>query len=462
MTAWPLPLGEKGRKRLVLTGEVILAAGVSLVAAASLTWPSVLHLDEVIIGSGELGGWLWRYWWHFMEVDALAASDLGLLEKITLFFSLGRYPETGNILDVLLLSYPLQQFLDLPTHYNAKVFLILVGDGMLGYLLARTLTPSRTAAMAAATVAVINPINMQDLYGSGLRQVTLWWVLLLPVLLMRVERSQRVMHGVAVGVCFALCAGFYWFYGLFAAMFLLIWGIHYAWRRRGTLQWRRVARWMLPMVVAAVAGVLLFFVPYMQAPGGAATGAGAASALPELSFFLRFPDYDVIKDVPLRPATYSENVLSSLNRTIRSSWSLDYPVNPTYFRALSVVVFLFGVLPALLGRGKLREQQRFWLLVWVVFFLGTLGPFLKIGGGQDSSEVLVLGEGAQQRASNELDIVHGQLGVLGQPLVLGQQVEVQADDVTGNRGRRHRRSGARVPREQVAHHGLDRIAALRF
>jgi len=368
--------------------EACLAGLVAMVAAAVLTWPALPHSDQVILGGGELGGWLWRHWWHFMELDALAQSDLSWLQRFQMFFALGRYPETGNVLDVLLVSYPLQLFLDLPAYYNAKVFIILLGNGFCGYMLARTLVGSISASLVATVIAVVNPLAIQDIHGSGLRQVVLWWVLLLPVFLALAVRTSRWVYGVAAGVTFALSAGFYWFYGLFAAVFLLLWGLHYIWQRRGVLIWSGLLGWAIPMVVTAGVLSVLFFVPYLQAAGGAEAGGGTGTVLPELSFFLPFPEYDVIKDVPLRPSNYAENVLSSLNRNIMSSWSADYIFNPAHFRALSIIVLLGGVLPAFFKRGTTSSDARFWLIVFLFFYVGTLGPYLKFGGNQDNAEVV--------------------------------------------------------------------------
>ena len=370
--------------------EALVATAVALGAAAVITWPALPHTDSVIMGGGELGGWLWRYWWHFLELDALGESDLGWMERARIFFALGRYPETGNILDVLLISYPLQRLMELPGHYNAKIFLVLVGNGLCGYLLARSLVGSRSASLVAAVIAVVNPLAIQDIHGSGLRQVVLWWVLLLPVLLNRAATTGRWQWGAATGACFALSAGFFWIYGLFSAVFLGLWGLYFVWSRRGSMAWKRVARWAVPLVVTATVLSVLFFVPYLQAAGGAEAGGGTGTVLPELSFFLPFPEYDVIKDVPLRPSNYAENVLSSLNRNIMSSWSMDYLFNPAHFRALSLVVLLCGVIPALLHRGDSSGRGRFWLVVFFFFYLGTLGPYLKLGGNQDNAEVVRL------------------------------------------------------------------------
>ena len=70
--------------------------------ASALTWPMIIHLDEVVIGGGELGGWFWRQWWHFEEIRALQTVDLGFIGSLEALISLGRFPETGNILDLLL------------------------------------------------------------------------------------------------------------------------------------------------------------------------------------------------------------------------------------------------------------------------------------------------------------------------------------------------------------------------
>ena len=90
--------------------EVLLVLLVYVGVSIAATWPTIIHLDEVVLGGGELGGWIWRQWWHFQEIDALGQSDdPGWNDKLSLLVGLGRYTETGNILDILLLSYPLDR-----------------------------------------------------------------------------------------------------------------------------------------------------------------------------------------------------------------------------------------------------------------------------------------------------------------------------------------------------------------
>ena len=173
----------EGKKKRHIVIEVLVALLFYSFAAAALTWPAIIHLDEVLLGGGELGGWLWRQWWHFEEVRALQQSELGLLAGTEALIALGRYPETGNILDILLFSYPLRNWAGFPADHNLKILLILIGNGVCGYALARSLTDSRLLSLSSGLIAIINPLVIQDINKLGLRQVVLWWLLLFPVFL---------------------------------------------------------------------------------------------------------------------------------------------------------------------------------------------------------------------------------------------------------------------------------------
>jgi hypothetical protein len=369
------------RRTLVVGLEILLALSLSVAAACLLTWPMPAAMDQVVVGGGELGGWLWRYWWHSLEADALTTADLPLGERWSQLVALGRYPETGNILDVLFITWPLSQVLDFPAHYNAKVLIILGMDGLCGYALARYYTRSRPIALAACLVAVINPLNIQDINGSGLRQCVLWWVLLYPVFLDRAARHMKLRDAVAAGLCLGLSAAWYWFYGLMAGVFTVLYlGWHLL---EGPLPWRSLWRWVLPIGVVALLTSWPFVRPYFNS-----TEAGMTS-LPELSFFLPFPRYETIAEAPLRPDSYEENVLASLHRTIRSSWAADYIVRPAVGeRAWPLVVMLAGVLPVLL----FRRKRLFWLSVFLFFYLCTLGPYLKPSTMAEADAVLMLGD----------------------------------------------------------------------
>ena len=128
-----------------------------------------------------------------------------------------------------------------------------------------------------------------------------------------------------------------------------------------------------------------FILPYALPGGG--DNKGGASALPEMTFFLPYPPFDVVSHAPLRPATYAENILASIHRTINSSWTATYPFNPTLNESLSLAVVILGILPALYWR-----RTWGWLLIWLFFYFGTLGPFLRLSGGDASNVTRVMGD----------------------------------------------------------------------
>lgn len=366
-------------------GGLLIALLISIAAAILLTWPMVLHLNEAVMGAGELGGWLWRYDWHFRSLEAVSEADMGLLAHWRAFVSLGRYPETGNIMDVLALSYPLQLFFGFPAGYNLKIFLILSLNGLCAYALGRYFSGSISAAIGASVIAVANPLCLMEIQACGLRQAILWWILLYPPLLDQALRRRTISSALLAGLCLALVGAFYWFYGLFSFIFTIIWIIKHLITERGRLDRLGTSRAIVGLGLGTILAVTPFILPYaLPEKDPSVANKTAATALPEMSFFLPFPSYDTISHAPLRPSTYAENVHASLHRTIGSSWSASYPLDPTLNEALPLTVFLFGLLSA-----PIRRRSWGWLAIWIAFYLGTLGPFLRIGQG-DSENVTKL------------------------------------------------------------------------
>lgn len=365
---------------------------VGLGGAIALTWPMVQYLDVVVLGGGELGGWLWRYDWHYQALEALGEADLGPAQRWMNFAALGRYPETGNILDVLGLSYPLNVLFGFPTSYNLKILLIFTVNGLCGYAMGRYFSGSISGALCAAAVAAINPLTLNEIQACGLRQAVLWWLLLFPPLFDQALRRRTLRDSLLAGACFGMAGAWYWFYGLFAGIFAGIWLARTLWSERGNLR----ANTLLRALAATTFGLLLFAGPYLTAylvrepvaedPHGETDEKAAPPLLPELTFFLPFPSYDTVSHSPMRPQTYAENVLASINRTIGSSWSASFPVDPGLNESLPLTVLAFGLLPAIA-----RRRSWPWLLVWLFFYLGVLGPFLRVGDG-DNRNVLRLGE----------------------------------------------------------------------
>ena len=86
--------------------------------------------------------------------------------------------------------------------------------------------------------------------------------------------------------------------------------------------------------------------------------------------------------------SYEENVSSYRSVGSQCLWPADHVFNPFHgVKAFPTLVFIAGVLPCIW-----IKHARIWLVVWVIFWLGTMGPFLKLGADRDPTEVIFLGE----------------------------------------------------------------------
>ncbi len=374
---------DNGSPRVRRSVVVVLVVLYAIMAGAAL-YPVPLAIGDRIVGGGELGGWLWRYWFMKLELTALWAETWR--HPVTFFLqviSLGRFPETGNIADLYLLSLPLEALFGHPAYYNVKCVLILVLNGLAGYALARHFTPSRALGFLGGTVAAFNSFVFLELYQSGLRQAILWWLLLAVLYLERVLEAGRRRDAVLGGLCFGLTAGFYWFYGLFLAMYAVARVLAGG---RQVFKSERRTRILVAAVLLAAIGLAIAYVfayPYIYIE------TDHTGNLPEVQWFAPFPDLDELLNAPLTPHTLEENLIASLARVLVSSWTLDYLWNPLHPRNVPVVLSVLALVPALV---RIRREW-FWLLVTLFFWLHTGGPYLETAfeGGQRT--YYMLGDG---------------------------------------------------------------------
>ena len=113
-------------------------------------------------------------------MKALEQEDFGLWGTIESLIGLGRFPETGNILDILLLTFPLREWLGVGLDHNAKDSHYLTWQWNVRVCIGSLFYHSWMVSLAAGSIAIVNPLVIQDINKLGLRQTLLWWVLLFP------------------------------------------------------------------------------------------------------------------------------------------------------------------------------------------------------------------------------------------------------------------------------------------
>ncbi len=354
-----------------------------LAAALVALHPFVRYSGKYCIGGGELGGWLWRYDWLKQQAVIILSTDWSLKEKALTILALGQYPETGNVTDILTLNFPLEALFGFPAYYNIKCLLLIVTAGLGGYALLRHLVRRRGVAFLGGLVLALNPYMLRELYNCGLRQSLLVFIPLYLLFLIKAlgvpsargedaswdagwyPGGRRLGWAAAAGVFAGLTSGFYWFYGIFCVIqtaVVLGWRLFHPGRRSI----------VLPLAVIALTSVvatLPFAMPYIKS-------YQEQQFLTETTFLESFPSYDEIQYYVAdgyRPVTQYESYVASLNRLVLTSKPAIYLFDP---REEYPIPYAIGILALLmLPFGNRRNWP--WFLGFALFFVLTLGPFLK-------------------------------------------------------------------------------------
>lgn len=420
----PRPDGARhGRSALL----ALAALGVFTAIALWCVHSALPRWNEAYVGRGELEGWLWRYWWmKQLLVDAWAAASA----KYTLYVALvsGSYPETGNVLDLQLLSLPLDALLGSPAYYNTKVVIVLVLNGLAGYALARLLIDDWAASVLCGFAFAFGTYVLLEIETGRIRQAVIFPIALYAYTLMQMSAPRVSLAWAALaGLAFGFCASSFLFYGMSAAFMSALWVVwlgcpdapapdaeppvaRATTKRRlayivGTLLvglglfecmvWRvKPFTTGLLLVVALAAPVVLA----VRRDGwrrlaqlGIVLLVGVAASMPYATWYI---EQAFVKHQPLPETTWhrpfptleelesphnahvcDDILANSMQRFRGDSFSWDYPFLTTYRRAMPVA------LTALALGGLLVFRRRPWLFVAIagLGYVLSLGPYLKGG-----------------------------------------------------------------------------------
>jgi len=299
-------------------------------------------------GRGEFETWRWLHWWmhRLLEFHAREAGGLGDLAVRILF--LARDLDIGNMADTLFLSFPLEALVGAPASHNLKILLILVGNALAAGVLARTLGAQGQALWVAAAGLALSPFVWTEVQECRMAEAILVFVFLGAAAWVRLQRNPTPKGGALFGSVLGLALVFYWFYGLWLAMWCLL-----------TLVPSK--RILSPLAVAAVVTAAIslpFLAPYL-------VGEGSRSPVP----FGR--SYPALEELDRLPA----GQLGPLGPSLVLSQSLPpgWPLDPGQTHGFSLAWLALAVL------GARRASWRWWVPT-VAFWLLTLGPYPRWGG----------------------------------------------------------------------------------
>jgi hypothetical protein len=346
---------------------VVLALGLYSGLALLVCAPVLPAPGRLALGHPENDVWnhVWGYGW--------IAAELGRGE-LPVHSEAVAWPRGGSLwfIDAFnaLWTLPVQALGGPVLAYNVAVFGNLVLAGMGAWALARAVTGSRAGALVAGVAYASAPHLLGQLYNGISETLAVGWLPLAVLALRRLFRSPSPGAGVATGALLGVTALANWYYGLFAGLVVLgLFGRELV-RRVGPPRRRQ----------ASVPGGRL-----VVAGGIAALVAGAIVAGPFALFARTMNADDAL--VTRNPAFVWATLVMHNMTDVETFVHPGKFYSPDFYAAsgerLLVVVYLgFALLlpafAALFTRARRAVEP--WLLVFVLFLLLALGPFLYVGG----------------------------------------------------------------------------------
>lgn len=337
------------------------------------------------LGAGELEGWLWRYWWlKMLMTEAWTTPGVGLDLAIWVSLVAGAYPETGNVLDLQVLSWPLEALFGAPLYHNVKCALVLALNGMAGYLLGREVLKSRSAAAVCGLVLLLSPYALHEIANGRVRQAILFPLALYALHLIRLWRSPDAVQAVYTGIWAGLCSAVYLYYGmgvaLFTALFLVL-----------AIPLGAGARFRFPHLGAGVLTLLVALLTALPFAWAYVDHFFSGHGLFELSWKRDFPPLSQLTSPDVNVLLkQNDQLLNSLQRFRNDSLPWQYPFMPRFYRGLPWVFSVLALLaiPLCWRTGPRPEEETSlprardlvpWLGGALFFYMLTLGPYLISG-----------------------------------------------------------------------------------
>ncbi len=336
-------------------------------------------------GTGELEGWMWRFWWMKKMLTEVWTSNVSWKYALWVSAVAGCYPETGNLFDLEVMDWPLELMFGYILHHNVKCLLVLTLNGVCGYYLGRQWLRSRASAVACGLVMAISPYCLYEIGIGRVRQAILFPMILYVINLCALWRKPSFAHMVWTGFWGAITSAFYLYYGMASFFFTIIfigWGMVSS--AYGRISWKRVLLGLMAGVLALI-GTFPFVSSYVER-------SGRGQHLPEMMWGRDFLTLEELTSPNIETVLkQNDPLLNSLQRFRSDSLPWQYAFMPRYQRCLPWVFSLLVLLAWPLSfkrvqvEGKeqddtCRPSELFpWLLGALFFYLLTLGPYIKSG-----------------------------------------------------------------------------------
>lgn len=341
--------------------ELLGAALLSILLAVGITWPVALAPGERVVGHPGNDVWnhLWGHWWVGHELSQ------GYWPLRT---ALIQHPRGGTLyyIDTVqgLLFAPFTLLFGAEVGYNLTVLFGLSLAGFGAWLLARRVTGDPIAAGLALVVYEASPHLLGQSYNGISETVCAGWLPLSLWALVELLDRPTAARALRLGLLGGMTMLTSWYYGILAGLagvLLLLWT---ALRRRAWVPWPR----LLPLAALSGGVALAMVLPMLF--------VFRLSMAAEDAVVTRDPDF-VLKSLLYHNVT---DIAAFFLPSDRPSPDLK----ALYGEELVIIIYLgwlaIGLSLVALVAGRRLRTLSAWLVLALVFFLFSLGPYLNVGG----------------------------------------------------------------------------------
>ena len=368
-----------GKKKNILRLLEIPAVLIFLSAILIVVYfPLIGHFDSYVI-SGEPDGfayWAWRNWMASGLIDSLAEKGGNPLNLVYYGVLINNtMPESGNILDIIFISYPLRKIFAFPASYNLKILLILLFNGFAGWFVISRLVKNTWIAAVCGTFIMLNPIVFFAIHKARLRDAIIGFIILSLYYLYRAVSTLSLRNAILTGIFLGITSIVYWFYGMFCIWVTL--GVIFAvliqiiMRKNKKLLWRFLKRSALAAIITTVivTPFAIWYTPFFQ----------KVKLLSDVTLFVPYPQLNEIFAQP-EPFTGAGGFPINLSRIILfdSAYSNFFP-----FCIPFVVLGIFAFF-------RFRRFQAWFPFIILFFWLYSLGPYLRVSPEVNPESFMVL------------------------------------------------------------------------
>lgn len=335
------------------------------VAIATLICGSIVH-DPGRLALGHPGNDVWNHLWGYWWVGrSLAEGEFPLHTELLAWPTGGAlwFIDTFNAL----LTLPVQWAAGPVAAYNLGIWLNLLLCGAGACALAWVVTGSRPGAAVAGVAYMTTPHLLGQIYNGISETVGAGWLPLALLTMRQAARLPSFRSGAVAGGVVGVTALANWYYGLFAGIVF------------GGLCFRAMVVGMqrLPTRrhIRATAGAL--------GAGAFTAGLVAAPALWLFRTTMSAADALVTRDPDFVWRSLVLHNMTDLAAVILPGGGASDPLGAEFGENLIAVVYLGGTLllpAAWVTVSHLRVRAAPWILLFLVFLLLSLGPFLYVAG----------------------------------------------------------------------------------